>query len=268
MPDQGSVLSLQRDEIGDRGQGDEVELALELRAEQCRRQLVGDRGRAQLAERIAADDGVQDRAVGKLGAWLVVVGDDHVDALLSRHRDLSRRGDPAVDGDQELRAAVAQAVDRRGGEAIAIVLAARDQPVAVGAELAQRPNRDRRRADTVDVVVAVDGDPLAARDRVADLRHDLVHAVEQEGVVVVSGVEERPRGLDRVKAAANERHRDRLGKVEAGHQRTHLGVVEGGKGERLCSLGHPPKLRTGLGRNRDGEVRGAVEVPTGFAGEG
>ena len=66
--DQGAVLTPQRDEVGDRCQRDEVELggATASAPRSGDRELVGDPGRAELAERIAGDDGVQDRAVGKV----------------------------------------------------------------------------------------------------------------------------------------------------------------------------------------------------------
>ncbi len=59
---------------------------------------------------------MNDRAVGQLGAGLVVVGDDDVDAERLRVRDLCDRGDAAVGGDQEAGAALGEAVDRRSAE--------------------------------------------------------------------------------------------------------------------------------------------------------
>ena len=71
--------------------------------EQRARELVGDARRAELAERVAADARVDDRRVRQLavGARLVVVGDEHVDAELARPRDLLDRGDRAVGGDDQ-----------------------------------------------------------------------------------------------------------------------------------------------------------------------
>ena len=62
-------------------------------------------------------------------------------------------------------ALLGEARDRRRGDAVALLEPARQVPADVGAELPQRQHRERRRADAVDVVVAVDADPLAALDR-------------------------------------------------------------------------------------------------------
>ena len=67
-----------------------------------------------------------------------------------------------------LRAARGQPLDRRAREPVAVVDPARQVPVDVRAERAQRAHEDRGRADAVDVVVAVDGDPRAALDVLED----------------------------------------------------------------------------------------------------
>ena len=196
--DERAVLAPQRDQVRDRRQGNQVELGLHrLAAVERGRELVGDPGGAELRERVAGDDRVQDRAVGELGARLVVVGDDHVDPGRPRRGHLGDRADPAVGGDEELGPARRQCFDRRGGQAVSVAHPVGDQPVAVGTEAAQRPNRDRGRADAVDVVVTVDGDPPPGRRRGPDPLDDRVHVREQERVVVVGGVEEGARRLRR-----------------------------------------------------------------------
>ena len=64
--------------------------------------------------------------------------------------------------------ALREQLDVGGREAVAVVDPVGDQPVAVGPHLPQGADHDRRRADTVDVEVAVNGDPLAGLDRAAD----------------------------------------------------------------------------------------------------
>ena len=108
------------------------------------------------------------------------------------------------------------------GQPVAVLQAPGDQPVAVAAELAERADDDRGRADAVDVVVAVDGDPPPGRDRRPDPLADLGHRLEQERVVVVGGLEEGARLLDRAVAAADQGDRDRLGEAEPVHQRPRL----------------------------------------------
>ena len=84
---------------------------------------------------------------------------------LARERDLLDGRDRAVDGDQQPRAARGQPPDGRRREAVAVADAVGQVAVDVGAERAQRAHEDRRRADAVDVVVAVDGDPRAGARR-------------------------------------------------------------------------------------------------------
>ena len=162
-----AVLVEERHDVGDRGERDEVEVLVDVcpkRAEQ----LVGDAGAAELREGIARRARRDDRAVRKRLAGTVVVGHDHVEAERLRARDLLDRGDPAVDGQDERAALLGEPLDRLTGEPVALVETAREMPVDVRPELAERRHRERCRADPVDVVVAVDADPLARRDRCSD----------------------------------------------------------------------------------------------------
>ena len=142
---------------------------------QRQRELVGDPGGAERAERIAAHDRVQDRAVGQQPfrggcsasrprpPWrLVVVGDDHLDPGGPQRRHLLNRADPAVDGDHQLGAAALQLLDRPRAEPVAVAHAVGNQPVALGPQRPQRRDEDRGRGDPVDVVVAVDRHPRPA----------------------------------------------------------------------------------------------------------
>ena len=131
-------------------------------------QLVRDTGAAELGKGIARRARCDDRAVRKRLAGTMVVGDDHVEPERLRARDLLDRGDPAVDGQDERVALLGEPLDRLARQAVALVEAARKMPVDVRPELAQRRHRERRRADPVDVVVTVDADALARRDRRLD----------------------------------------------------------------------------------------------------
>ena len=164
---------------------------------------------------IAGDDGMDDRAVGQLFARLMVIGDDCGDSLRPGRSDLLHRVDPAVHRDHEARAALGEALDRGGRQPVAVLGARGDQPVAIGAQLAQGRDQDRSRGDAVDVVVAVHGDELAARDRIPDHRHRLAHPGEEGWVVGVGGREERPRLLGRAASPPHERDGDRLGQARA-----------------------------------------------------
>ena len=186
---------------------------------------------------------MQDRAVGQLLGGLVVVGDDHLDPGRLGRGHLGDRADPAVDGDQQRGAAPGQFPDRRRGEPVAVVQAAGDQPVAVRSELAQGRDQDRGRADAVDVVVAVHGDPPAIGDRGADPIGDLGHRVEAERIVVVGRFEEGPCLIDGPVAATNQGHRDRFGQPEPFDQGSGLGIVVGLEREPSSGIfRHAPKL--------------------------
>ena len=171
-----------------------------------------------------------------------------------RGRDLGDRADPAIGRDQQRRASLGQLRHGRLREPVAVLEPTRDQPVAVGAQLPQGADQDRGRADAVDVVVAVDRDPAPGGDRRSNPLADVGHCLEQERVVVVGGLEEVARLLDRAVAAANERHGDRLGERQLAHQPPGLGVVEGRERE-CCGGGFRHAAR--LGSAWDGTAPGA-----------
>ncbi len=76
-------------------------------APQRLRELVRDRGAAQIGAWVAARrrDGRSRSRAAAVGARRVVVGDDDIDAGRARRGDLLDRGDPAVDGDEQIGAA-------------------------------------------------------------------------------------------------------------------------------------------------------------------
>ena len=96
-------------------------------------ELRGDGGPAERLERVAADAGMDDRAGGQLGSGLVVVGDDRRDPGGLDRRDLTGRGDSAVDRDDESGPALAQGLERGVAEPVAVPEAIGNQPVALGA---------------------------------------------------------------------------------------------------------------------------------------
>ena len=91
----------------------------------------------------------------------MVVGDDDVEPELLRAGDLGDRGDPAVDGDDECAPVAGQPVERLARDAVALLEPAREVPGDVRAELPQDEDGERRGADPVRVVVAVDADALS-----------------------------------------------------------------------------------------------------------
>ena len=246
--DQGPVLPAQGDEVGDGRQRHEIELGRRgLWASQGGRQLVGDAGGAEVGERVARHLRVQDRARGQALARLVVVGDDHLEAGREGRLHLGHRPDAAVGRDEQRGPPRGQLLDRSLREAVAVLEPARDQPVTVGTVLPQGADEDGCGADAIDVVVTMDRDPAPGGDRRANSLGDLRHRVEQERVVVVGGLEERPRLLRGAIAAADQRDRDRLGELEGLHERPRLAVVVRLERERGGgALRHGPRLRSAM----------------------
>ena len=110
---------------------------------------------------LGVDDGERRR---QLGVRLVMVGDDQIDAELARAPRRVGAADAAVDRDDQRDAVGVQPIDRRRLQAVAVLQPLGDEVDDVGAEQFERAAQDDRRRDAVDVVVAVDGDPLLPRD--------------------------------------------------------------------------------------------------------
>jgi hypothetical protein len=215
LADDAAVLADERHDVADRREGDEVEVLLGVLrggtscGGQRLRELVRDAGRAQVGERVATERRVHDRAVRQRLARAVVVGDDDLYAERARVRDLLDRGDAAVDRDEQLGPRRRLALDARDRQAVAVLEAAGQLAHRGRAEALERPCQDRRGADAVNVVVAVDDDPRAARDmphqdldRGGQTRH-------QSRVVAIGRCQKETRGLRGVVSAPDEdRRRD------------------------------------------------------------
>ena len=270
--DERSVLVQERDDVGDRGEGDEVEVALRdlgVDAEERLAELVDDAGAAQLRERIVGGPRRDDRAIRERLAGPVVVGDDHLEAARRCFGDLGRGGDAAVDGEHEAAALVGEPRERLGAHAVAFVEPAREVPVDVGAELAQEQDGERGGGDAVDVVVAVDADPPAVGDGGADPLTRERHVAEQERVVrrLLAG-EEQARPLGVVVAAADEHGGRQLADPELAHE-LRLGPVRTGI-DRPGAVAHrAATLRAGADGSepRDVSGRAVVDVLPAFREE-
>ena len=181
VPDEDAVLAVERDDVGDRRQGDQAERPDQEVAEVGRgllavaealADLPGELERDPRAAEVAAGVGAAGQArmddhVGRreLGADRVVVGDDQLDAQLARERGLGDRRDAAVDrDDQRVRLRLGQLAEGLGVDAVAFLDPVRDvvDDVAGTGQLQAGPE-DARAADAVDVVVAVDDDRSGPR---------------------------------------------------------------------------------------------------------
>ena len=152
---------------------------------------------------------------GSVVSGPVVVGDDHVEPERVGACDLGDRRDPAVDREDEVDAVLRELLDRLRGEPVALFEAAREAPLDVRAELAQRQKRDDRRRDAVDVVVAVDADSLPLAHREVDPLDRRGHVAEAKGVVARRlRVEKRARRGGIVEAATDEHRRGGVAQPE------------------------------------------------------
>nr|WP_230316072.1 hypothetical protein [Conexibacter sp. W3-3-2] len=229
LADEPAVLAVQRHAVRDCRQRDEVEVRVGARrvaaggAVHGDGELVGDRGRAEVPERVAADPRVDEQRVGQhaVGPGRVVVGDDHVDPGRPGGGDLVDRGDRAVDRDQQLRPAGAQAVDRGVREAVAVGLPVGQEVVDRGLPGVQGAQQDRRRGHAVDVVVPVDRDPRAGPHVQQDQRDRVVDPRERGRIVALLGAQPGLCDLRVVQAASHEDLRDRVADPELLAQRPH-----------------------------------------------
>ena len=251
--DEPPVLPAERHAVGDRGEGDELEVlgALGVVVAQRAREHVRDARAAELGARVARDRRVDERRVGQqaVGARAVVVGDDDVHPRRARRGDLVDRGDPAVHGDEQPRAAGGEALDRRGGQAVAVLRAAREEPADVGAQLPQRAHEDRGRRHPVDVVVAVDRDPPAVRDVAPDERRRLREARERREVVAILRRQPGARGAGIGEAAADEHLREDAGHAELALEAQRRGDVAGVDLQAGCGQHSPPEATDASGQN-------------------
>ena len=181
-----AVLVDERDDIRDRCESDKVEVPLgnvRVDAEERLTELVDDAGSAELRERILRRPRGHDWAVGQRLGRAMVIGDDHVEAACGGFGHLGCSGDPAVHGQDEPAAFVGEPCKRAAAKAVALVEAARKVPIDVGAELAQQEDRERGRGDPVDVVVAVDANPLARGDGRSEALARGLHVAEEERIM-------------------------------------------------------------------------------------
>ena len=234
-----AVLAAERHDVGHRGERDEIEVlvrrprVLARGLEQRLGELVRDRGGAQVGARVAADRRVHDRRGRQppVGARGVVVGHHDLEPGRARGRHLLDRGDRAVDGHQQVRPALGEPGDGGGGEAVAVVDPARQVPVHLRAQRAQRAHEHRGGRDAVDVVVAVDRDPRAAAGVVEDHRGGVAQAAEGVERMRFGGGEERARLLHVAEPAPDEHLREHVRDAERGRQPLGGGVVVRGDGE-------------------------------------
>ena len=194
MGHEHTVLLAQRHHVGYRAERDQVEVAPqvgkpvvparpELRAQP--HEQVEDHARAREpleGKRAPRLERVQERQHGRSPCGRVmVVADDHVEPQVGRVRERALVRRAAVGGHHDACPGGAQAAERARVEPVALAAAVRDVEQRLGAELAQAEHELGGARDAVHVVVAVDRDRLAGRQRVGQPRGRARHVLQQEG---------------------------------------------------------------------------------------
>jgi hypothetical protein len=205
---------------------------------------------------------VHDRGVGQraVGARRVVVGDHDLHAGRPRRSHLVDRGDRAVDRQQQIGPPRGQPLDRRRREPVAVVDAARQVPVDVGAKRAQRAHEDRGRGDAVDVVVAVHGDARAPADVAEDHPGGGLQAPERLERMRLLGLEEAPRGPGVAEPAPHQHLREHVRDAQLAAQPLGGGVVVRGNVEAGVRSAHVSEARPEGGRNHPCQVSGRDRI--------
>ncbi len=171
-----AVTAAKWDDVGDRRQRAQLqELVLPQGVREIAEKTLGEhQGHAGAGELlfdrgIAGTPRVHERVrVRKLRRWVMVVGHDEIDAEVARERRLLHRGDAAIDAHDDLGAILGQLPERRGVQAVALFVPIRDVRPDHYAELPERADEDGRPAYAVDVVVSIDDDALASRERTTE----------------------------------------------------------------------------------------------------
>ena len=191
------------------------------------------------------------------GAEFVVVDDDHVDGERRGLGQGVEAGRAAVNRDDQAGARAGQRAHRLDIRPVALEQAVGDIDDGLASLMAQEAGEQRRRRRAIDVVVAEDGDLLAAHDRVGDppgrrlhvgqhrrVGHQRLEARRQEGGRVVDA-----------DPASGQDARDHIGDLVPlgdGERRIGAGAVEplepAPAGERALDAEECPAVRPGVRR--------------------
>src|SRR5207244_596673 len=96
-----------------------------------------------------------DRA-RELRAWFVVIRDHNVDSRFARLFHLVVSLNPAVAGDDQLRAILLRSGDKGAAQVVAVLLAMGDVDVHVGSQLLKKTGPESRRGHAIAVIISVD----------------------------------------------------------------------------------------------------------------
>ena len=250
-----AVLAEERHHVGDGGQRDQVEIALgPLDAQKGARRPCGRR-----PPRRGRGTGIRETTgwtIGQSGSsapgwwWSVTTTSMPSDVAYATSST------EVIPQSAVIRRPVPRSASRSivvAAEAVAVLDAPGDEPVALRADLAQGADEDRGRGGAVDVVVAVDRDRLLRGDRTPDRRDRSVHPGELGRVVALVGGEELASALDRAVTAAHQCDGDGLRNLERAGNLGRLVVRVRSKAKALLALGPAGRVhRLRLGAGGDG----------------
>src|SRR5438876_185439 len=161
-----------------------------------------------------------------------MVGDNNIDPHSAETRNRRNSSRPAVTRDHDLRSRGDGSVDSCIAQVIAILNAPRNKGSCLAAQNTNHPSENRRRADPVDVVVAVNEDQLLLSYRARKPLYRFVHREETEGIVQL--IELRPEeelGILRgYKASDQQQSANDFWERQCFHQRAN-GVFTGSFGK-------------------------------------
>ncbi len=286
--DEPAVVLNQRDDIGHGSQsgqrnqswGDHGQEAKALSQRHHKHQR--EPGGAQRRGVLPVSLGLHDDGRRSLHRGGVMVQHDHVDSKLPGARHRVRRGDPAVRGDEKPGPVRGEGLDRALAEPIAVAKAVREVPERRSpnrSDPAEPPKEDGRGRDAVDVVVTMNRDPVARRDRLRNPLDGRPHPAQRLGIGQVreTRVQKPFRFLERPHAAATQQlRRDRMHPERGGEirgfavrrrdhprSRTHHNVIIslGGKSRR----GSVPGVTVARARRRLWGSQQAIENASTWA---
>ena len=126
--------------------------------------------------------GIDDHRIGQRFVGLVMIDDDGVESRALRLRERLQARRAAIHGDEKPRAALGERADRLDVRPVSLEDAVGNVDQRVEPAAAQETREQRRRGRAVDVVVAEDGDLLAALDGIGDAARRCRHVSEHIGV--------------------------------------------------------------------------------------
>ena len=199
--DKHAIVGIERNEIGDSAERDEIEQRREIRfgGPMRREAALSPQARAQREHQAEHDADARDRLARKCIAGDIrihdrirggqsrrgqmMIGDDHAHAERARRFDAGMTRDAVVDRDDEIGRFVAQFVDETRRKSVTVSKTIRHAIHDVArSEHAQRAHRNRRTGGAIRVEIADDADATVGRDRVDQQRAGPIEAVERRRI--------------------------------------------------------------------------------------